>query len=261
MAETLQRHDPKISKLLEGKVAIVTGASRGIGATTARYFADAGAAVVLAARSADQLDELRSEIGKDRALFVPTDVSNEEALRALVDKTLATFGRLDAAVNNAAGGGHYPKPLAEVSSEEFDSSYAVNLRGVFLAMKYEIPALLRSGGGSIVNISSVAGERGWPGLTAYAATKHGIGGLTKVAALDYASQGVRVNTIAPGPIETDRIAALPDSAKDEIKQAIPMSRIGRPEEVAALAAWLCSEQASFITGASIAIDGGRMARG
>jgi NAD(P)-dependent dehydrogenase (short-subunit alcohol dehydrogenase family) len=135
----------------------------------------------------------------------------------------------------------------------------VNLRGVFLAMKYEVPAMLASGGGAIVNMSSTAGLRGVPGLAAYVATKHGVIGLTKTAALDYAAQGIRVNAITPGPIENDRIRALPEEHRRPIAAAVPLGRIGRPGEVAALATWLCSDLASYITGAIIPIDGGQLA--
>jgi NAD(P)-dependent dehydrogenase (short-subunit alcohol dehydrogenase family) len=244
--------------LLSNRVFIVTGASRGIGAATARALAAAGAKVGLAARNEQQLDSLRDEIGGDRALAVVTDVTDEASVRRMVERTLESFGRLDGAVNNA-GEGHMPKLLADIPTEDFDASYALNLRGPFLCMKYQIPAMLRSGGGAIVNVSSTAGNRGVKGLGAYVATKHGLGGLSKTAALDYAAQGIRVNTITPGPIENDRIAMVPEAIREQMNSAVPMGRIGQPEEVAALIAWLCSDAACFITGASIAIDGGQLA--
>lgn len=247
---------------LAGKVAIITGASRGIGAAAARIFARAGAAVVLAARDEQRLDALGREIraGGGQALAVATDVGDQAAVERLVRETLDTFGRLDAAFNNA-GTGHVPTPLADLPLEAFEQAVRGTLRGVFLSMKYEIPAIIASGGGAIVNMSSTAGERGVRGMAGYSASKHGVIGLTKSAALDYAAQNLRVNAIAPGPILTERIQSLPDAARDPIIRAIPLGRIGQPEEVGTLAAWLCSDQARFITGITIPLDGGKLAGG
>lgn len=153
-----------------------------------------------------------------------------------------------------------PTPLGEITPEEFDRSIRVNLRGVFLAMKYEIAAMLDSGGGAIVNMSSTAGLNGAPGMGAYGASKHGVIGLTRTAAIDYASRGIRVNAIAPGPVLTEKLARLPGTVREQISQAVPMLRIGDRDEIAAAAAWLCSEQASFITGATLPVDGGRTSR-
>lgn len=249
-------------RLLEGKVAIVTGASRGIGAVTARAFAAAGAAVALAARDEVALTALAEQIGTGggRALAVPTDVGDPGAVERLVQRTLDAFGRLDAAFNNA-GAGHTPKPLADVAVDEFDGTLRTHLRGVFLCMKYEISAMLAGGGGVIVNMSSTAGERGVPNIGAYVASKHGIIGLTKSAALDYAALGLRINAIAPGPIASERLAGLSDEQRSPVARAVPLRRVGRPQEVAAAVVWLCSDQASFITGATIAVDGGRLASG
>jgi len=248
---------------LENKVAIITGASRGIGAVAARAFAEAGATVVLAARDENALTAVAEEVvaAGGRALAVPTDVGEPDAVERLVRKTTEAYGRLDAAFNNAAGHGHLPTPLADVGVEDFDSAVRVTLRGVFLCMKYEIPAMIESGGGTIVNMSSTAGLRGVRGIGAYIASKHGVIGLTKSAALDYAEQGIRVNAVAPGQILTHRLGALSDERREPIVRAIPMQRIGRPEEVAAAAVWLCSDQASFVTGATIPIDGGKLAAG
>ncbi|HZQ34655.1 MAG TPA: glucose 1-dehydrogenase [Dehalococcoidia bacterium] len=255
--------EPRLNGLFSGKVAIVTGASRGIGAATARAFAAAGARVVLAARDAAALAGVAREVtaAGGEAIPVPTDVGDPDAVERLVNAAVEAFGRVDAAFNNAAGGGHPPTPLAEVAVEDFDGAFRVNLRGVFLCMKYEIPAMLAGGGGAIVNMASTAGVRGVPGLAAYGATKHGIVGLTRVAALDYAQQGVRVNAVAPGPILSERLAAIPEARREPIKRSVPMQRIGRPEEVAAAVVWLCSNQASFITGETVAVDGGRLAAG
>ncbi|HLZ22834.1 MAG TPA: glucose 1-dehydrogenase [Ktedonobacterales bacterium] len=248
--------------LLAGKVAIITGASRGIGATAARAFAEAGATVVLAARDEQALAVVAEGIraAGGQALVAPTDVGDAVAVERLVQRTLDTYGRLDTAFNNAAAG-HRPVQLADVPVEEFDRAVRGTLRGVFLSMKFEIPAMLASGGGAIVNMSSTAGVSGVPGIAGYVASKHGVLGLTKSAALDYATRNIRVNAVAPGPILTDRIRALSDERREPIVHAVPMRRIGLPEEVAATVVWLCSDLASFITGAIIPIDGGRLAGG
>jgi NAD(P)-dependent dehydrogenase (short-subunit alcohol dehydrogenase family) len=169
------------------------------------------------------------------------------------------LGGLDAAVNNAAGGGHPPIPLADVDPDQFRSALAVSLQGVFLSPRYEIPAMLAAGGGAIVNIASTAGLEAVGGLAGYVTAKHGLLGLTKVAALDYADQGVRVNAIAPGTILTERLQSTGEEMLKRVATAIPMRRIGTPAEVAAAAVWLCSDEASFVTGATLTIDGGRLA--
>ncbi|HEX6799278.1 MAG TPA: glucose 1-dehydrogenase [Ktedonobacterales bacterium] len=248
--------------LLAGKVAVITGASRGIGAAAARTFAAAGAAVVLAARSEDAIAALAQQIREagGHALAVPTDVGDPASVEQLVERTLAIFGHLDAAFNNA-GAIHMPAPLADLAVEGFDYAVRGTLRGAFLSMKYEIPAMLAGHGGAIVNMSSTAGLRGVRGMGGYVAAKHGVIGLTETAAVEYAAQGIRVNAIAPGPILTERLASLSDEARAPVARAVPMGRIGLPDEVAALAAWLCSDQARFITGATIPIDGGKLASG
>jgi NAD(P)-dependent dehydrogenase (short-subunit alcohol dehydrogenase family) len=255
------RTTPQPDDRLDGKVAVVTGASRGIGAAVARAFAQAGAAVALAARDTTALDRLARELRENgaEALAVPTDVTDAGAVARMVDRVVAEFGRLDCACNNAAGAGHPPTPLAEVPVDAFDAGLAVSLRGVFLTMKQEIPAMLATGGGAIVNMSSTAGLQGVGGLAAYVTAKHALEGLTKVAALDYAAHGVRVNVVAPGPILTDNLARAGAGAQEAAAAAMPMQRIGQPHEVAAAAVWLCSNQAAFITGATLVIDGGKLA--
>jgi len=244
--------------LLNGKVAIITGASRGIGAASARILAASGAKVVLAARDAGAIATVAKDILSKggQAVAVPTDVGDPVSVERLVQQTIDAYGRLDAAFNNA-GDGHMPTALADIKVEDFERAIRVNLTGVFLSMKYEIPAMLRNGGGAIVNMSSTAGLTGVKGIAGYVAGKHGIIGLTKTAALDYAQLNIRVNAIAPGPILTDRLKQLKN--RDQVALAVPIQRIGEPGEVAYTVVWLCSDQASFITGATIPIDGGRMA--
>jgi len=246
---------------MSDKVAIVTGASRGIGAAVACAFRSAGARVAITARDAEALDRLAGELGRSdgHALALPADVTDPGAVAGMVERVIEEFGRLDFACNNAAGKGHPPTPLAEVPIEAFDSGLAVSLRGIFLAMRSELPAIVRSGGGAIVNTSSTAGLQGVGGLASYVAAKHGVEGLTKVAALDYAGLGVRVNAIAPGPILTDNLRRAGAAAQDAAASAMPLQRVGQPEEVAATVVWLCSDAAAFITGTTLAIDGGKLA--
>ncbi|MDR0345061.1 MAG: SDR family oxidoreductase [Nocardiopsaceae bacterium] len=245
---------------MAGKVALVAGASKGIGAATAEAFAAAGAAVVLAARDAAALESVAKgiEASGGRALAVPADVSDAGSMRNLVDQAMARFGRLDAAFNNATDG-PLPMPLADIDPEDFDRGIATNIRGTFLGMKFQIPAMLASGGGAIVNMASLAGLQGVANLAAYVAGKAGIIGLTKVAALDYADRGVRVNVVAPGTILTHHLAAAGPQAQQMAAKAAPMRRIGTSAEVAQTVLWLCSDQSAYITGTVIPIDGGQSA--
>jgi NAD(P)-dependent dehydrogenase (short-subunit alcohol dehydrogenase family) len=242
------------------RVALVAGASKGIGAATAEAFAAAGAAVVVAARDLTALTAVAGRITGNggKALAVRADVSDAESMRNVVDQALSTFGRLDAAFNNATDGPR-PAPLADIDPAEFDRGIATNVRGTFLGMKYQIPAMARGGGGAIVNMASLAGLTGVANLAAYVAGKAGIIGLTKVAALDYADQGIRVNVVAPGTILTYHLEAAGEQAQRAAAMATPMRRIGTTTEVANTVLWLCSEQSSFITGAVITIDGGQSA--
>jgi len=249
---------------LAGKVAIVTGASRGIGAAAARMFAEAGAAVALGARGADALESVAQEIvaAGGKAIAVPTDVTDAEAVRRLVEKTVETFGGLHVALNNAGGGISGKAALADVRSEDLDRALDLDLRGTFICMQHEIPAMFDSGGGAIVNVSSGAGRKaGAPGLSTYVAAKHGLEGLTKAAALDYAAQGVRVNAVAPGPIDTELMAFGSEEGRRMAVQSVPLQRLGQPEDVAGAALWLCSKEAAFVSGAILPVDGGQAARG
>ena len=243
-----------------GKVALIAGASKGIGAVTAAAFARAGAAVVLAARDeralASVADGIRAEGGQ--ALAVRTDVGDPASVEHLVERTIAEFGRLDAAFNNATDGPP-PAPLADVDLDGFDRAIRANIRGTFLGMKYQIPAMLRNGGGAIVNMASLAGIQGVANLVGYAAGKAGVVAMTKVAALDYADHGIRVNVLAPGPILTYHLEEAGEEAQRQAGLATPMRRVGQSSEVADAVLWLCSDQSSFITGVTVPIDGGQSA--
>jgi NAD(P)-dependent dehydrogenase (short-subunit alcohol dehydrogenase family) len=245
---------------MRGRVALIAGASKGIGAATAEAFADAGAAVVLAARDATALDEVAKRINArgGQATAIRADVSDADSVRNLVGSALDTYGRLDAAFNNATDG-PLPAPLADIDPAEFDRGIATNVRGTFLGMKYEISAMLQSGGGTIVNMASLAGVTGVANLAAYVAGKAGIIGLTKVAALDYADQGIRVNVVAPGTILTHHLEAAGAEAQRQAALATPMRRIGSAAEVASVVLWLSSPGSSYLTGAVIPIDGGQSA--
>ncbi len=245
---------------MRGQVALVAGASKGIGAGTAEAFAKAGAAVVLGARDRDALESVaaRIKVGGGQAIAVRTDVADVESNRNLVERAMTTYGRLDAAFNNATDG-PMPAPLADIDADEFDRGIATNIRGTFLGMKFQIPAMLQNGGGAIVNMASVAGVTGMANLAAYVAGKAGIIGLTKVAALDYADHGIRANVVAPGPIVTHHLQAAGQEAQRQAGLATPMRRTGTVAEVADTVLWLCSDRASFITGTVIPIDGGQSA--
>jgi NAD(P)-dependent dehydrogenase (short-subunit alcohol dehydrogenase family) len=242
------------------KVALVAGASLGIGADTARAFAREGYAVVLGARDAAALAQVVDDIehAGGRAVAAVTDVGDVDSMHALVQLAVDTYGRLDAAFNNATDG-PMPSPLADIDPDEFDLGIRTNVRGTFLGMKYEIPAMLESGGGAIVNMASVAGVRAMTNLAAYVAGKGGIVRLTEVAALDYADRGIRVNVVAPGPILTHHLEQAGAEAQRLAGESVPMRRIGTTAEVADVVLWLCSERASFVTGVTVPIDGGQLA--
>lgn len=248
-----------MEKIFHGKVAIVTGGSFGIGRAAAVAFAKRGATVVVADLLEDKENEtinlIKSE-GSD-ALFIKCDVSIGTDVKKMVEKTIEQFGRLDYAFNNAGIEGH-TAITHECTEENFDKTISVNLRGVWLCMKNEIPHILKNKG-AIVNCASVAGLNGFVGLPAYVATKHGVIGLTRTAALEYAQQGIRVNAVCPGIIHTsmiDRITGKDKEAEKQFTAMEPIGRMGNPEEVAEAVVWLCSDAASFVTGIAMPVDGG-----
>lgn len=240
-----------------GKVAFVTGAGSGIGRATALAFAAEGARVAIIDRTVDALQQTAADIkaAGGEALPIACDVSIPEQVQAAVARTVDTFGRLDIAFNNA-GVENKATPLAEIELDEWDRILDINLRGTFVCMKHEIAQMLRQGGGVVVNTSSGAGVRGVAGGSAYAASKHAIIGMTKSAALDYAKSNIRVNAVLPGNIETPMMDRFTGG---DIAKAIalePVGRLGKPEEIAEAVLWMCSDLGGFVTGASIAVDGG-----
>ncbi len=248
----------------EGKVALVTGGTSGIGQETAIQFAKAGAQVVLAGRRAELGEAVAASINNDGgdACFVQTDVTQEDQVKRLVDETVARCGRLDIAFNNAGieSGG----PVTEFNADEYRRVFDINVLGVFLSQKYEIPAMLASGGGVIINTTSILGHIAVPGASIYNASKHAVEGITKTTALELADQGIRVNSVAPGATATDMIDRFAGDEGSEGRQQLaslhPMGRFAESKEIAAAVLYLASDAASFTTGISLPVDGGFLAK-
>lgn len=246
----------------KNKVAIVTGATSGIGRATAIAFAKKGAKVAVV----DWVDgtetvNLVKELGSD-AIFIKCDVSKATDVKAMVEKTITTFGKLDFAFNNAGIEG-ISATIQDCTEENWDKTIGINLKGIWLCMKYEIPEMRKQNKGAIVNCASVAGLVGFAGLPAYVASKHGVVGLTKTAALECAKLGIRINVVCPGVIQTPMIDRLTNKTKEAVEQfkgLEPIGRFGQPEEIANAVIWLSSDEASFVTGHTMAVDGGFVAQ-
>jgi NAD(P)-dependent dehydrogenase (short-subunit alcohol dehydrogenase family) len=246
--------------VLEGKAALVTGGGSGLGRASAIALARAGATVTVAdvdeQGGKDTAALVTEEAGSD-AEFVRADVTQADEVEAMVDKAVARWGHLDCALNNAGTTG-VSAPTADYTLEDWNRAIALNLTGVFLCLKYELPAMLERGG-AIVNMASGAGLVGFPGLPAYVASKHGVVGLTRAAALEYASRGVRINAICPGSTRTPMLEGFmggDEQVERMMTRAVPLGRLGRPEEIADAVVWLCSDAASFVVGHALAVDGG-----
>ena len=248
---------------MKNRVVLITGALTGIGRAAAIIFAREGAQIVVSGRRDKQGQELVAELqglGAE-AIFVRTDVRKDEDVRNLVDQTVKRFGRLDVAVNNAGTEGT-PGPVTEQTAETYAATFDTNVLGTLLSMKHEMRVMLAQGSGSIVNVSSTYGRTGAAGASIYAASKHAVEGLTKSAALEAAASGVRINMVAPGPIDTGMLNRFAGTAerKAGLAATVPLNRVGRPEEIAQTIMFLVSDKASFITGASYVVDGGKSAR-
>jgi NAD(P)-dependent dehydrogenase (short-subunit alcohol dehydrogenase family) len=251
------------SKAFSGKVALVTGGTSGIGKTTAIEFARAGAKVVLTGRREKEGAQVVAEIKKlgGDAAFVRADVAKNADVKAMVDFTVDKFGRLDVAFNNA--GVEWMGPLDQATEAEYRRVFDINVWGVLNSMRHEIPAMLKTGGGAIVNTSSVAGHVGMGQVSIYIASKHAVEGLTKALALEFAKQNIRISAVAPGAIATemfDRFAGKHSEVLDSLSSLIPVGRIGASEEIAAAVLYLCSDNAKFTTGTSLVVDGGFIAQ-
>src|SRR5438132_12218968 len=252
-------------KEFEGKVALVTGGGSGIGRATALAFAREGAQVMIGNRNVERGEETVSMIrdAGGTASFQRTDVMVAAEVEALVEHAVTTCGHLDVALNNAGIEGDVMPTLIDQTEANFDAVMNVNVKGVWLSMKYEIPQMLRTGGGAIVNCSSVAGVIGFPGIGIYSASKHAVVGLTKAAVLEFSARGILVNAVNPAVIDTEMVDRLADGMnvkKDDLTTFHPIGRLGRVEEVAEAVLWLCSNKASFVTGHSMMVDGGFTAR-
>jgi NAD(P)-dependent dehydrogenase (short-subunit alcohol dehydrogenase family) len=244
----------------ENKVALVTGAASGLGLATAIAFAGSGAAVALADANEAAVRAAADQLSAQghKTLAIHCDVADDDQVEAMVERTVATFGRLDAAYNNA-GVQNIVADAAEASRDDFDRVMSVNLRGVWSCMKFELRQMLNQGSGVIVNCSSIGGLVGGAKRGTYQASKHGVLGLTKSAALDYAARGIRINAVCPGIIHTSMLDSMMKTQADALKamlKDVPIGRLGRPEEIANAVLWLCSSAASFMTGHALVVDGG-----
>lgn len=250
--------------LVQGKIALVTGGGSGIGRAASLALSKEGAKVAVSdivAPGGEETVRLIRDAGGE-AVFIKADVAKAAEVEALIKQVVETYGRLDCAFNNAGIEGVMTTTV-DYSEENFDRTIAVNLKGVWLCMKHEISQMLTQGGGAIVNTASVAGLVGFQGLSAYVASKHGVNGLTKTAALEYAKNGIRVNAVCPGVIHTpmlDRLFNSQPGVSETIAAMEPVGRLGKPEEIAAAVVWLCSDAASFVTGLPMAVDGGLIAQ-
>jgi len=242
---------------LRDKVVIVTGAGSGIGKATAIAFAKEGAKVVVSDINEYEGQQTANEINKihGEAISVKCDVSSDRDVQNLIEKTLEKYGRLDCAYNNAGIEGSQSS-ITECTVENWDKTININLKGVWLCMKYEIPAMLKSGGGSIVNCSSIAGKVGFETIPAYVASKHGVIGLTETASLEFAKNNIRVNAVCPGVIHTPMLDRFDHGDEQAMADQVPMGRVGTPDEIANSVIWLCSDNSSYVTGQSILVDGG-----
>jgi NAD(P)-dependent dehydrogenase (short-subunit alcohol dehydrogenase family) len=248
------------SREFEGKVALVTGGSSGIGKATALAFARAGANVVIASRRVTEGEQTVHEIcerGGD-AIFVKTDVSKASEVEGLMNQTIEFYGHLDYACNNA--GTFVMGRLFELSEEEWERTINANLKGIWLSLKYQIPIMLQQKGGVIVNMASMSAIIGNPGVSIYSASKGGVVALTQSAAIEYAASGIRINAISPGVISTPMVDDIPTPLLEDIQSKHPIGRLGKPEEIADAVVWLCSDKASFVTGHNMVIDGGYTAQ-
>jgi NAD(P)-dependent dehydrogenase (short-subunit alcohol dehydrogenase family) len=248
-------------KLLENKVAIITGAGSGIGKAISLLYAKEGAKIVVSDIDEKHGNEVVSEIKSNggEAIFVKADTSKPEDNKNLVEQTVKQFGALHLAVNNAGIGGPIG-PTGEYPVDGWDKVISINLSGVFYGLRYQIPAILKSGGGSIVNMASILAKVGTKGSAAYVAAKHGVIGLTESAALEYANQNIRINAVGPGYIQTPLLESLDEATMKALVGLHPIGRLGKAEEVAEMALWLNSDKASFVTGAYYNVDGGYLAQ-
>ncbi|EMA54120.1 SDR family NAD(P)-dependent oxidoreductase [Halococcus thailandensis] len=246
---------------LNDKTVAVTGAGAGIGRASALRFAEEGANVIVTDIDEDAGRETVELIEDDggEALFLTVDITSQSDITAMVEEAVDSYGGLDVAHNNAAGAAGEMVPTAEVSEDDWDKELDITLKSTWRCMRHEIDAMLEQGGGAIVNTSSGAGLKGQRNVAPYSAGKHGVVGLTRTAALEYAEDGIRINAVCPGPVDTPGYSQMPDEMREKLKSNVPMRRLGDPEEMANAAVWLCSDDASYVTGMPLSVDGGIMA--